>query len=437
VGYDNRSPQLATQVANELTTLYLQQNSQTRRQQAAEASAFLAEETKRLSQEIATLEAKVADFKQANVDRLPELAALNQQFLNRAEQDLAEVKRQRSVLDERRGYLEAQLAQLSPSRETLAGDSAATLEPADRLRALESYLANVAGVYSDSHPDVVRTRNAIAALRAQLGVADSGADDAEQELADLRTERAGLLTRYEAAHPDVVRLDRKIEAAKQRLEAARAGPAAKPRATNPVYVQLQAQLAGDAAERESLVAKEGELSKKLDELEQRVAQTPVVERDYSALVRDLESARFKYQEVSAKQREAVVSQNLEMDAKAERFNLIEPPLMPERPVSPNRWLIVLLTAVLSIVAAVSGVAASEAFDGSVRGAADFERLLGIAPLGVIPAILTADDRWRGGKRRLQAAAAVAVATVVAIALVHVFVAPIDAIWFGALRRFGA
>jgi hypothetical protein len=93
--------------------------------------------------------------------------------------------------------------------------------------------------------------------------------------------------------------------------------------------------------------------------------------------------------------------------------------------------------VLSIVAAVCGVALREAADGSIRGAIDFERLLGVAPLGVIPAILTADDRRRDGRRRAQAVAAVAVVALVAVALTHVFVAPLDAIWFGALRRFGA
>ncbi len=437
VGYDNRSPQLSTQVANELTTLYLQQNSQNRRQQAAEASAFLADETQRLSTEIAGLATKVAEFKQANVDRLPELAALNQQLLSRAEQDLSDVQRQRNVLDERRGYLEAQLAQLSPSRDTGASDSASNLEPADRLRALESYLANVAGVYSDSHPDVIRTRNSIAALRTQLGATDGGAGDVEQELADLQAQRTGLVARYEPAHPDVVRIERQIAAAQQRLDAARASPTLRSRATNPAYVQIQSQLASDGVERESVTAKGRELRARIDDIEKRVLQGPAVERDYSALMRDLENARAKYQEVSAKQREAVVSQNLEMDSKAERFNLIEPPLLPERPVSPNRWLILLLSLVLAIVAAVSGVALREAVDGSIRGAVDFERLLGISPLGVIPAILTAADRRRDGRRRVQAIAAVAVTALVVVALAHTFIAPLDAIWFGALRRFGA
>src|SRR5262245_18729138 len=67
VGYDNRSPVLAARVANQLTRLFLQENSETRRLQAAEASAFLASETERLSNEIATLEGRLAEFKQANV----------------------------------------------------------------------------------------------------------------------------------------------------------------------------------------------------------------------------------------------------------------------------------------------------------------------------------------------------------------------------------
>jgi succinoglycan biosynthesis transport protein ExoP len=50
----------------------------------------------------------------------------------------------------------------------------------------------------------------------------------------------------------------------------------------------------------------------------------------------LDSAQLKYQEIRAKQTEVQVSQNLETEHKGERFTMIEPPLPPEKPVSPNR-----------------------------------------------------------------------------------------------------
>src|SRR5215471_4893819 len=119
VGYDNRDPQLAVRVANQLTSLYLQDNSQTRRQQAAEASSFLAEEAKRLSGEVTALEARLAEFKQANADRLPELTQLNMQLVTRAEQELDDTRRDRAALEQRRVYLDAQLAQLRQTRDAV------------------------------------------------------------------------------------------------------------------------------------------------------------------------------------------------------------------------------------------------------------------------------------------------------------------------------
>ena len=114
VGFDSRSPQIAARVANALTSLFLQENSQTRREQAAEASSFLSDEAGRLSSEIEVLEAQLADFKQENVNQLPELAQLNLQLYERTETEINEIRRQQDVLEERRVYLESELAQLNP-----------------------------------------------------------------------------------------------------------------------------------------------------------------------------------------------------------------------------------------------------------------------------------------------------------------------------------
>jgi uncharacterized protein involved in exopolysaccharide biosynthesis len=433
VSYSNRSPVLAARVANELTSLYLQQNIETRRQQAAEAAEFLGDETERLSQEIATLETRVAEFKQANAARLPEFAAINQNLLSRAEQELEALLSRRGVIDDRRVYLEAELAQLSP---VAAGDMAMMADPAERLTTLESYLANLRAVYTESHPDVLSTKNAIAALRARLGTDEPVPDASAEELESLRGARAALLDRYGPVHPDVIRVERQIEAAEARL---REAPVAAPRvarATNPAYVQLRAQLANDALELKSLVARETDLRRQIAALEDRLLQTPAVEREYNVLLRDLDSARSKHLEVGTKQREAVVAENLEMDEKAERFSLIEPPLVPGRPVSPNRLLIVLASLAFALIAAAAVVLGRELIDSSVKNASEFERRFGITPLGIIPAIFTEDDVRLQKRRHAQAFAGVIAAVLVAVMLAHFFIAPVGALWAGALRRLG-
>ena len=62
VSYESRSPQLAQRVSNELVSLYLNENLKTRAQLASDAAKFLAEEGKRLSEQIAELEKKLAEF---------------------------------------------------------------------------------------------------------------------------------------------------------------------------------------------------------------------------------------------------------------------------------------------------------------------------------------------------------------------------------------
>jgi uncharacterized protein involved in exopolysaccharide biosynthesis len=284
----------------------------------------------------------------------------------------------------------------------------------------------------------VRTEKSIAALRKQLGIEELGTEDLERELADLRTERAALLDRYQPLHPDVVRLDRRIEAAEEQLRAP-AEPVAAPAASapdNPAYLSVRSQIDIDDVELAALDQKEVTLRAKLTDLERRIAETPGVERDYYALARDIDNARRQHQEVSGKQMEAVVSQNLEMDSKGERFTPIEPPLVPERPVAPNRWLILGLAVVLALGGAVGVIALKEALDGSVRGTSELEHLVGAAPLGIIPMIVTTDEKRAKGRRRIGFAAATTAAVVTAVVLAHFFLAPLDVLWFMALRRFG-
>jgi hypothetical protein len=93
-------------------------------------------------------------------------------------------------------------------------------------------------------------------------------------------------------------------------------------------------------------------------------------------------------------------------------------------------------AVLALVAALAVVVLRELVDSSVRGPSEFERRFGLAPLGVIPAILTTDDLRMRNRRRAQTLAGAVAVVLVAVVLAHVFVAPLDALWAGALRRLG-
>lgn len=436
VGFDSRSPQLAARVANALTSLFLQQNSQTRREQAAEASSFMADEAERLSEEIEILAAQLADFKQENVNQLPELQQLNLQLYERAEAEINDIRRQQGVIDERRVYLESELAQLNPNRVFIDSNGDAVLSPRERLRALQAQLAGMEGVYSDLHPSVVRTRSAISALETSLGITAAESPEAlREERLRLVGERDALLQRYTPQHPEVARIDAQVAALQTRIDAADESASNEP-ADNPAFVQIRAQLEAAELDSISLRQREAEVVARLAELEQRLRQTPIIERDYYAMTRDLDSARLRYQEIRFGERSAQTAENLELDAKGERFTLIEPPLVPQQPVSPNRAIVLFLGFLLAGGIGVAVIALREVLDHSVHSPRELASIADEPPLGVIPRIITDEDRERSRRRFTIAAVSGCAAAVVLLGVVHFFVMPLDEFWFRAARRIG-
>jgi len=152
------------------------------------------------------------------------------------------------------------------------------------------------------------------------------------------------------------------------------------------------------------------------------------------MLRDLEDTQLKYREVRQKMLAAEVAQNLETERKGERFTLIEPPLAPELPYSPNRVLILALALVLGVAGAVGALLAAESASPVVRDRRDLEALVGVAPLAVLPVIVTEADRARGGSRQRFVIVGAVASLALALLAVHWFYRPLDVLWQVLLRR---
>lgn len=437
LSYESRFPDLAQKVANELVSLYLNENLKTRTEVATQTSKFLSEEAEKLKARVAELETRLAAFKEKNVGKLPEMMNINLELMDRSERDLVEVDRAISSLEERRIYLQSELAKLSPNSQMFSETGERILGPADRLKVLRTEYLSMAARYSPDHPDVVRLKKEIEALDAETG-GTSARGEIEVQLKGLRAELAELRKKYSAEHPDVIKLGRTVESLEKELAAAppprRTAPAEEP--DNPAYIQLLANLEGANSEIASLREKQKELRAKIAAYERRLNEAPQVEREYRELTRDYETASAKYQEITTKQMAAQVSQTLETERKGERFTLIEPPLLPEQPAKPNRLAIVLIGVMLSFAGGFGSVAMTEAMDPTIRGRRMVTELLGVAPLATIPYIDTAADvRGRAMTSALFFSGAVLTIALCLIA-VHLFFMPLDVLWYAAFRRFG-
>jgi len=466
--YSNRSPQLAAQVANELVSLYLQQNIETREKTAQDAVTFLQSESVRLSHDIDTQQAKIAAFKRKNANDLPELTQLNLTDLNQTQNEILETDTQIQSYEQQLIFLDSQLAQINPTAQVYDSTGQRVQSPEDLLKSLRSQYARDSALYAPDFPDVVREKREIAALEKSVRGEKPGnlVNDYRRELEDAQTRLDDAKHRYAPDHPDVIRLQKLVDSLQQQVRtaekiavsgaaAARGGgvagsaAAASARAVpnpsifdpdaeadNPSYVQLRTQREAAANEKKALEDKKATLQARYDDYERRLALTPAVERAYSEMLRDLSSDQSQYAEIRGKLMEADIADNLETERKGERFTLIEPPLVPEEPASPNRPLILAFGFLAAFGMALGMVSLLESIDGSVRGRLDLQQLLTVPPLATIPLMLTSVDHANRRRRRRYALAGAAGSLALALLAVHLLYRPLDVLWAIALRQLG-
>lgn len=369
LSFDHKVGETAQKIANELVTLFLDENIRSRTQRAEESTKFLQEEAEKLKIEIQKSEKQIAEYKEKYSGSLPELLAVNMSSIARIENTLQQLQLQEKMLEERRINLQNQLSATSPViLETGEGDKSTRVES-----------------------------------RASLEAAYKS-----------------LLEKYSSNHPDAKALKRKLDGYKGQND--NSGQA---NINNPVYIQLQSQLNIASVEMNNIAQQKISLTEQLKKLEVNVSQTHQVERGYYDLMRDLDNQKTKYKELIAKSLEAKLSQNLEVEQKAEKFTLLEPPRVPEKPEKPNRIKILFVGFLFSVFGGLGAGFLTETMDNSIRNHDALTQLMGAEPLVVIPYIQNQEDLNRSRRNKINFAILGLFFIIGTTVAVHFFYMPLD------------
>src|SRR6516165_8405062 len=208
IAYSSPSPELASKVANELVSLYLQQNIESREQSSRDAAVFLTGESARLDKEIKELQAKIADFKAQHADELPELTQLNLQKM--------------------------QHAQINPTAQVYASTGERVQSPADRLKYVRTEYARALALYAPDHPDVRRLKREMEGLEAAAAKDVSANSESNDDRRQLEEAQA------HGAAPAAVSTTASAAGATPSADEP-AEKAVSSSADNPPYIQIQAQ----------------------------------------------------------------------------------------------------------------------------------------------------------------------------------------------------
>ncbi len=440
LAYDGESAELAQKVANELTSLFLGENLKTRERHAQETTAFLKRESENLSHHIQDLEQKLSGVKQRAEGALPELVQLNMQLLSQVQREIIESDREIRSLKERKTYLEGELATLKPHTPIISASGERLLDASERLKALRAQYAGASGYLAPDHPDIIKLKQELSSLEKEtggMGVTD-GRDELSKRLMAERATLTALRERVGALHPDVVRLQDVVASLDRELQAAVARPAQPPlvKPENPAYINIQSQLASTTASLESQEAARIDLKRRMAVYAKRVETTPTVEPEYLDLIRDRENSVRKHQEITSRLMEAQVSGELEVQRKGERFSLINPPELPEKPDRPNRLAILLLGAFLAMAGGVGTGVAADNMDRRIYTADQLRRVMRAVPLAVIPYLPTESELVALGRRRAAVSLAGLGVVLAGAVVLHMAWMPLDELWYAIMRKLG-
>jgi polysaccharide chain length determinant protein (PEP-CTERM system associated) len=185
------------------------------------------------------------------------------------------------------------------------------------------------------------------------GTVGTEGNDIASRILDTRKRLDELLLRYTEKHPDVMSLQetlRQLEARRnEEVAALRAGRGALPAsaASNPVVQSIQLALNQADVEIVSLRNRIGDYQSKVSELKKLVDTAPEVEAEFARLNRDYDVTRQQYNLLLERSERARLGDQAEQ-TQSIRFEVIDPPTVDFKPVSPNRPVLVAFVLVVGL-----------------------------------------------------------------------------------------
>lgn len=376
VSFEGEKKDVVLQVTNVLSSLYLEENLKIGAQQTESTSKFIEDEAKTIKDNLAELDGRISIFKGKHLNSLPELSQFNLQSMDRTDSYIDQLRDQLRTLKEKEVNLQTQMVGIP--RDVSNPDR-------DRLKELRGRIVNLRTRYSESYPDVIQTKQEIAELERRL-----------------------------------------VSSAKDN------SPAGSP--DNPAYIALASQLAGTQSDIASIKRQLDDAQTKKDGYRRRIESGPRVEEQYKLLLLERNHLQLKYDDLMKKLMEAKVAEGMEKGQMGERFTLIDPARMPEKPVSPNIPAMLFIGLMLSTGAGIVAAALREFIDKSAHTARDLSRATNMQVLTSIATIVTRDDIESKRKQSRKLLITTCIVLVAGLLIFHFFVMDLDVLSAKITRR---
>lgn len=353
IAYQDQDRARSLRVVETLLNTLVEQTLSGKQKGSESAQKFLETQLKVYETRLRESENRLAEFKKRNVGLMPaDQGQGGGGYFGQLQTEIDAEKKAKTDLDiamARRAELVRQLrgeAVVSAAGSTpvigAAGIAAGT-DTVSRIKETQAKLDDLLLRFTDKHPDVIATREALQELQRRRTV----------EIAGLKAGDANAV-------------------------------AASGAGSNPVFQSIQLQLNQADVEIASLRGALTQHHSKAAELRQRLDSAPQVEAEYAQLTRNDAANRTQYNSLLANYEKARLGEQAD-SAGSVRFEIVQPPAASFTPVFPRRVLLLGVT-LLAALAAGAAITWLLALMRPVVGTAQsLIKLTGLPVLGVVSA----------------------------------------------------
>lgn len=365
IAFNHGNPELVTKATNSLAAKFIEENLKYREEKATETSAYTSDELLMAKEVMDRKENTMRDYKLEHYNEMPDqqeanvsrLIALQGQYQGNQE-SIQELERTSVMIQDqinnRKQLIEKEKKERNLLIKQMGNSSEESVSSETQLERMRMTLEQLLSRYTENHPDVKRTRAAIARLEKEIGP--------------------------------------------NRSKKRRVGGAGIDSDVDTVVLQLETQYKNVLLNIESLKAEKEQLKEALAQYEKWVSAAPVREAEWSGLTREYSQLKKHYDDLVAQNLEAKSMLNLERRQKGSQFKIEDPARYPEKPIKPDFAIIMGVAAVAGLGLGVGLTLMMDFFDGSFRDPEMLEAAVGLPLIATIPRIETAAER-RQRKRR--------------------------------------
>jgi len=201
-------------------------------------------------------------------------------------------------------------------------------------------------------------------------------NSAQSELPAMQKKLQDLQLQYTDSYPEIQRVKDDIRALNEQLKS---GQGVVKQSENPEHARLASEL---RAVRQAAA----NLTNTINKNRGLLHSIPAAKATLDSLEREKSSQKSLYEAMLARQGQSEVSKQMEVQDKSTVFRVVDPAVLPFKPVSPNRVKIILLGILAGIAGGLGLVLVKDQLDHSVKNL-DMVKQLGLPILAVIPRIL--------------------------------------------------